>query len=249
MRTILFIRQLLMVTIFSLICDNSVSQVIVKEDPGQSRGSVLKMAVPVSLILGGLIMSDSNAERKLQNNIRNYTGNDYHFGIDDYSRYAPIAQLYVADLMGVKSKNHWFDQSKNLALSIVLTDFITFRLKKNIHKVRPNGGSEAESMPSGHTSFAFANASVLFHEFKDSNRLLAYSGYGFATITGVFRILNNAHWISDVMVSAGIGILVTEVIYLFDPIIRWNPFDKNEKITLGPQLKNNEYGIYFSVTF
>ena len=39
------------------------------------------------------------------------------------------------------------------------------------------------------------------------------AGYGVATATGVMRILNNRHWISDVMSGAGIGILSTELGY------------------------------------
>ncbi|MFR6416066.1 MAG: hypothetical protein ACLUNS_10440 [Alistipes shahii] len=32
-----------------------------------------------------------------------------------------------------------------------------------------------------------------------------------ATVTGVTRQLNNRHWMSDMMVGAGIGILATEL--------------------------------------
>ena len=40
-----------------------------------------------------------------------------------------------------------------------------------------------------------------------------------ATATGVMRILNNRHWISDVMSGAGIGILSTELGYAFSDLI------------------------------
>jgi hypothetical protein len=39
------------------------------------------------------------------------------------------------------------------------------------------------------------------------------AGYGVATATGVMRVLNNRHWISDVMSGAGIGIMSTELGY------------------------------------
>ena len=205
--------------------------------------------IPVSLIIGGSVISGSNFEKSFQKDVRNAVGNDFYFSIDDYSRYVPIVEMYVADALGVNAKNHWFDQTKNLTLSILITDFITFKLKKNIYKIRPNGSMDAESFPSGHTSFAFANASVLFEEFKVSSPLFAYSGYVFATTTGTFRIMNNAHWISDVLVSAGIGILVTKIIYAFDPIIKWNPFKKTHGVSFVPILDTDQYGFYFSKTF
>ena len=208
-----------------------------------------KSILPVSFILGGILVSNSNFEKSFQKDIRNAVGNDFEFRIDDYTRYVPIVQLYGADLLGVKAKNHWFDQTKNLTLAIIVTDFITFRLKKAIFKTRPSGSPDGESFPSGHSSFAFTNATVLYEEFKDSSTLLAYSGYGFATTTAAFRILNNAHWISDVIVSAGIGILVAKVIYMFDPVIKWNPFKKTQNISFIPQIDKNHYGFYARITF
>ena len=40
-----------------------------------------------------------------------------------------------------------------------------------------------------------------------------------ATATSVSRLLNNRHWVSDVMVGAGIGILSTELGYYFADLI------------------------------
>jgi hypothetical protein len=39
------------------------------------------------------------------------------------------------------------------------------------------------------------------------------AGYGVAAATGVMRVLNNRHWVSDVMSGAGIGIMSTELGY------------------------------------
>jgi hypothetical protein len=39
------------------------------------------------------------------------------------------------------------------------------------------------------------------------------AGFGVATATGVMRIMNNRHWISDVLSGAGIGIMSTELGY------------------------------------
>ena len=45
------------------------------------------------------------------------------------------------------------------------------------------------------------------------------AGYGVATATGVMRVLNNRHWVSDVMSGAGIGIMSTELGYALSDIL------------------------------
>ena len=95
----------------------------------------------------------------------------------------------------------------------------------------------------------FTNAAVLYQEFKDSYPILAYSGFAFATATGGFRVLNNKHYISDVLVGAGIGILVTELVYHFEPLKNFNPFNKSENISFSPLLIEDKYGFYFSYKF
>lgn len=209
------------------------------------KNILLKTAIlPISLIAGGLLINKSAFEKSFQKNVRNTVGEDFSTSVDNYTRYAPIVELYTADVMGIKAKNHWFDQTKNLTLSIIITDFITFKIKKISNKTRPIGSGNPDSFPSAHTSSAFVSATVIYQEFKDTSPILAYSGYGFATTTGALRIMNNAHWLSDVLVGAGIGMLVTNVIYCFDPIIKWNPFKKTDNITLLPEIENNRYGFY-----
>ena len=117
------------------------------------KKSLLKQAIlPISLITAGVLISNSAFEKSLQKDIRNGVGNDFSTTIDDHILFVPVVQMYAADALGVKAKNHWFDQSKNLALAILVNDLISTTLKKNIHKIRPNGDTDAESFPSGHTS-------------------------------------------------------------------------------------------------
>lgn len=251
-RELLFaLIYLLMVSIvFSQSVDNNIK--INKKDKTFLKKSIL----PISLIVSGILINNSSFERNLQKDVRNLVGNDFYSPIDDYTRYAPIIELYAADIIGLKAKNHWFDQTKNLTMSIIITNFITYRLKISTKKERPNSTPDLpsfKSFPSGHTSLAFANASVLYQEFIDTSPVLAYSGYAFAVTTGSFRILNNAHFLSDVLVGAGIGILVTELIYHFEPI-KWNPFKKKDNITLVPKIGRNDigkenYGFYLSLRF
>ena len=174
-------------------------------------------------------------------------GDNYNTSIDDYLPFVPVAEMYIADMYGVKAKNHWFDQTKYLFISNLFTSIITHGLKRVTNKTRPDGSPY--SFPSGHTSFAFTNATVLYEEFEDSSPILAYSGYALAATTGAFRMINNKHWLSDVLVGAGIGILVTELVYHFEPLKNFNPFKKTKGITVVPVIDNKNYGIYAQLTF
>ncbi len=217
----------------------------------RSERSFLKRSiVPLSLIGTGLIINYSNGsfgKENLQELIQNKFS-DFDTNVDDYLLFVPVITMYTADLFKVKSKNDAFTQTKYLVIAGLANNIITFGLKKISDETRPNG--EEYSFPSGHTSNAFVMATVLHHEFIESNKLLAYSGFVFATATGVFRVLNNAHWVSDVLVGAGIGILVTDLVYRFEPLKNWNPF-KNKKIStlISPTYRDNKFGLYANIQF
>lgn len=206
-----------------------------------------KSIVPISLIGLGVIVNNSSFEKELQTNLRNKVGNNYELRIDDYLQYAPIVEMYSADLLGVKAKNHWFDQTKYLLISNLISATITHSFKYISKKERPNGAPY--SFPSGHTTLAFTNAGVLYNEFKDNSPALAFSGYAFATTTGAFRMINNKHWLSDVLVGAGVGIISAELVYYFEPFKNFNPFEKAKGITLLPQIGSDNYGFYFAYNF
>lgn len=204
-------------------------------------------AIPTLFIIGGIAFNKSSFEKNLAIDVRNKVGHDFKFPIDDYFQYAPIAEMYIADAFGVKAKNHWFDQTKNLAISSLVTGIIVHSIKRGMNKTRPYGGPH--SFPSGHTSMAFTGATVLYQEFKNTSPLLAYSGFAFATTTGTFRIINNAHWFSDVLAGAGISMLVGNLVYYIEPLKNFNPFKKSNDVSLIPYFNSNETGIYFCKKF
>lgn len=72
-------------------------------------------------------------------------------------------------------------------------------------------GSAFQSMPSGHTTAAFAVASVLAsesrHRWPRRARIIAPLAYGAASLVALSRIYSNSHWASDVTLGAGIGIV------------------------------------------
>lgn len=72
-------------------------------------------------------------------------------------------------------------------------------------------GDDYQSFPSGHTTSAFAFAASVASEtqrwWPSTRWILGPILYGGATLTGVSRIYNKAHWASDVMAGAAIGTL------------------------------------------
>ena len=236
--------------LFSTILSAQSDSLLIPQKKGWFKeGSFLKESiVPASLLVTGIIISDSDFEDAIQHSLQNALGNDFSTSFDDRTRNIPIAQMYIADIFGVQARNHWFDQTKNMVISILLTDLLTMQLKRAAGKQRPDD-TDFESWPSGHTSHAFATASVLYEEFKHTSPLLAYSGYLFAITTGYLRMANNRHYLSDVLAGAGLGILVTKLVYKYDYLIPWNPFMKKQNMALLPRYSEGTLGFHFVKKF
>ncbi|HJW16773.1 MAG TPA: phosphatase PAP2 family protein [Flavisolibacter sp.] len=69
-----------------------------------------------------------------------------------------------------------------------------------------NGQTVSSSFPSGHTTVAFAAATVFAMEYRNKPwvPVLAYSA---ASLIGISRITENRHWATDVLVGAALGYL------------------------------------------
>ena len=87
------------------------------------------------------------------------------------------------------------------------------------------------SFPSGHTATAFMAATMFHKEYGIRSPWYSVAGYTIATATAYSRLLNNRHWISDVLAGAGIGIISTELGYWItglifkDKGIQWKEYD------------------------
>ena len=189
-----------------------------------------KLVLPISLIAIGGIVKETNFREYFQEEVQNSTFRT-NTTADDYLQYVPIAQMYIADIYSSKTKNEIFQQSKNLVIAEIFTAIIVQSVKHITNVRRPNGHDY--SFFSGHTSQAFTGATALYLEYKDSNKLYALSGYGFSTATGMLRVTNNKHWLSDVLVGAGVGMLSAQLIWYINPLKNWKPF-KNSKVAVYP---------------
>ena len=138
------------------------------------------------------------------------------FQADNYLRYAPIIAIYGLDLVGIKAKNKVLDRTVILLGSYALVSTTTDILNGVSNRTRPDGSND-HSFPSGHTSLAFMTAELLHQEYKDQSNWYSIGGYAIATTTGILRLYNDQHWVSDIVAGASFGILSTKLIYLVYP--------------------------------
>jgi membrane-associated phospholipid phosphatase len=69
-----------------------------------------------------------------------------------------------------------------------------------------SGKKVYSSFPSGHTTVAFAAATVFASEYKNKP-IVPVIAYTAATLIGISRITENKHWTTDVVVGAAVGFL------------------------------------------
>ena len=80
-----------------------------------------------------------------------------------------------------------------------------YRFKKTPYGTKPPVATYT-SFPSGHTTLAFAAATVFAMEYRD-RPLVPIISYSAASLIGLSRITENKHWASDVFVGAALGYL------------------------------------------
>ena len=138
---------------------------------------------------------------------------DFKTGIDDYSQYFGPAMTVGLKLAGYEGRSDWPRLLASAALSYGIMAGLVNGIKYTAKEMRPDGSS-ANSWPSGHTATAFVGATLMHKEYGlTRSPWFSVAGYGVAAATGVMRVLNNRHWVSDVMSGAGIGIMSTELGY------------------------------------
>jgi hypothetical protein len=177
---------------------------------------------------------------------------DHKITIDDFSQYAPAASVYALNAFGVKGKNNMRDRSVIFITSYAIMATTVLGLKSIVHEERPDGSSN-NSFPSGHTATAFAGAEFLWQEYKDKSIWYGIAGYAVATGTGLFRIYNNRHWLTDVAAGAGIGILSTKIAYWMNPYITKKLFKSSSEnkstSMIMPFYNGQQYGLGFVKVF
>lgn len=181
----------------------------------------LKIILPVTFMTYGAIAKFDRSSKSADNEIREavYKNIGRRFTVDDYAQYAPGLSVFALDFLGVKAKHNLADRGITMVASMALMGTIVHASKK-ITKIQRPDGTGFNSFPSGHTATAFVGAHILFKEYKNVSPWIGVAGYTIAAGTGAFRVINNKHWMSDVLAGAGVAILTVEITYLLLPEIK-----------------------------
>jgi membrane-associated phospholipid phosphatase len=116
--------------------------------------------------------------------------------------------------------------SVHAAESIIVSELVTSTIKGIAGRARPyvgvgprdfkllrglRKGNDYQSFPSGHTTNAFAFASLITADvarwWPREKWVVGPAAYGIATLVGASRVYHNAHWSSDVVGGALVGTL------------------------------------------
>ncbi|OAQ40424.1 hypothetical protein A5893_05605 [Pedobacter psychrophilus] len=173
------------------------------------------LIIPAALISYGFLSLTNTETKEWNSEIRAEIMEDhpnFHTKADNYLQFSPAAITFALKASGFKGQNNMWTSAKIYATSSLLMAGTVFALKSITGEQRPDFSGN-NSFPSGHTATAFAAAEFMHQEFKKSSVLLSYSGYVAASATGSLRMLNNKHYLSDVLAGAGIGILTTKGAY------------------------------------
>ena len=178
------------------------------------RYSKKQFYIPVALTMSGIGLSGNGTE-SLKNQIveeRNDLIPTFKTKLDNYLQFSPLALTYGFEAIGMKPKTDILNRSVIVLKSeLVMLAAVTV-LKNATHVLRPDSSGYA-SFPSGHTAQAFAAATIFAEEYGYRYKWVPYLSYSLASTVGILRMAKNKHYLSDVLVGAGLGILSTKVSY------------------------------------
>ena len=201
--------------------------------------------VGIPIFVAGIIAKSE--KRSFRQDYKNPKSNtrlvtNFHNTIDNYTQYAPLLLTAGLNFAGVEGRSdHWRFLASG-AMSYALMAAIVNPIKYSCHELRPDGTTR-NSWPSGHTATAFVGATILHKEYGlTRSPWYSVAGYAVATATGVMRVLNNRHWVSDVLSGAGIGILSTELAYGFcDLIFKGKHLKRNDLVSTADIIENPSF--------
>jgi membrane-associated phospholipid phosphatase len=207
----------------------------------------------VAGVTGAFFVLDDEIKSSFQDN-RSSTTDDVselfeHFG-NGAITFPALAGFYLYGRFGEHEK---VERTALLAAeSFLVTTLFSSVLKVGMGRTRPIDGSSNYSFdgpgtgngsfPSGHTSTAFAIATVVANEYENVP-LVAPISYGIATLTGLSRLNDQKHWASDVFFGAALGYFTSKT------ILKLHSNKKGRHFTIYPHADHRSGGLILSTRF
>ncbi len=215
--------------------------------PYKFRDDMTYAGIPL-FVAGIIAKSEKTSFRQdyNNNNARTRLVTNFHNELDNYTQFAPAVLALGLNFAGVEGRSDHWRFLANSAMAYGIMAAIVNPIKNTAKEMRPDG-STRNSWPSGHTATAFVSATILHKEYGlTRSPWYSVAGYGLATATGVMRVLNNRHWVSDVLSGAGIGILSTELAYgIGDLLFKEKHLKRNDLATVA---NIKEHPSFFSIS-
>lgn len=171
--------------------------------------------IGIPLVTAGFIIkSEDDHFRSLRNDYLP----SFNWRYDDYLQYLPAVAMLGMKIGGVQGRSSWGRMLVSDAFSAIIMSSVVGVVKTKAKVMRPDG-SNRHSFPSGHTATAFMTATMMSKEYGARSPWYSIGAYSVATATGLTRMANNKHWLSDVLVGAGVGVISTELGYYLADLI------------------------------
>ena len=212
----------------------------------------------LGLAAAGVIGVAAILDRPIRDEMRRHAPNNNRF-LHNLERFGAeyslgvLGGFYLAGAIGNNDTAAAVAQD-GLAASIIASGMITPAIKFITGRARPreNAGiatfhpfslsySSNSSFPSGHTTQAFAVASVIANHYDET--WVAYSSYTVASLVGVARSYHDAHFASDVLAGALIGTLVGK------SVVAHNKAMRSTKVVILPEITPGSIGVRLTGNF
>lgn len=172
-----------------------------------------------ALIAGGIYIASEALDDRWKDEMVNEDHPYYYKGIDKIGDAWGDGRLSGSFLIGVYGYGYWskdkhyISASRNMVQSAAYTAITTQILKRIFTRDRPNAADDEAgwfgngvSFPSGHTSNAFAISQSFLNSLDNPGIGTKILFYGLASSTALARTYDNAHWASDTIAGALVGI-------------------------------------------
>ena len=181
---------------------------------GKYIPSLKNTVLPAAMFITGVAYRDNAHDRPVIKNIRAVESSPA-----DYIQYSPAVLMLGIKACGVEGRSDWQRMTVTDAIAVAAMVAATGCLKYTVRRERPDGSSRT-SFPSGHAARAFMTATMLHKEYGQTvSPWFSVAGYGAAAATGLMRVSENNHWVSDILAGAGIGIYSVELAYTLSDLL------------------------------